>query len=84
MRKVCEIPKLIALVFVRLYQKTLSFDHGPMRVFYPQGYCRYSPTCSEYTYQAIKKYGLIKGSFLGIKRIFRCTPWSDGGSDPLV
>ena len=46
-------------------------------------HCKYEPTCSEYTKQAILKYGAIKGSFLGIKRILRCNPFSKGGYDPL-
>jgi len=45
--------------------------------------CKFYPTCSEYTKQAIEKYGAIKGLFLGIKRIFRCNPFSKGGYDPL-
>lgn len=45
--------------------------------------CKYYPSCSEYTKQAIDKYGAIKGSFYGIKRIFRCNPFSKGGYDPL-
>jgi len=45
--------------------------------------CKYYPTCSEYTKQAILKYGSIKGSFMGIKRILRCNPFSKGGYDPL-
>ena len=45
--------------------------------------CKYYPTCSEYSIQAIKKYGAIKGSFLSIKRILRCNPFTKGGYDPL-
>lgn len=45
--------------------------------------CKFYPTCSEYAKQAIEKYGAIKGLFLGIKRIFRCNPFSKGGYDPL-
>ena len=45
--------------------------------------CKYYPTCSEYTKQAIIKYGTIKGCFLGIKRILKCNPFSKGGYDPL-
>lgn len=45
--------------------------------------CKYYPSCSEYTKQAIDKYGAIKGSFYGIKRICRCNPFSKGGYDPL-
>ena len=45
--------------------------------------CKYYPTCSEYSKQAIKKYGALKGSFLSIKRIIKCNPFSKGGYDPL-
>jgi len=45
--------------------------------------CRFYPTCSEYTKQAIEKYGVIKGLWLGVKRILRCHPFSEGGYDPL-
>ena len=45
--------------------------------------CKYYPTCSEYTKQAIEKYGCFKGSLLGIKRIIKCNPFSKGGYDPL-
>jgi putative membrane protein insertion efficiency factor len=72
----------IVLSAIRLYQKTLSPDHGLFSLVTPYG-CRFQPTCSEYTYQAIAKYGIIKGGWLGIKRIFRCHPWSRGGHDPV-
>ena len=45
--------------------------------------CKYNPTCSEYTMQAIIEYGSIKGMYLGIKRIIRCNPFSKGGYDPV-
>ena len=45
--------------------------------------CKYYPSCSKYTKQAIEKYGAIKGSFLGCARIIRCNPFSKGGYDPL-
>ena len=68
---------------IRLYQKTLSFDHSWLRIFRPQGQCKFYPTCSEYTYQAIKKYGVIDGILKGLKRLLRCHPFGPGGYDPL-
>ena len=47
------------------------------------GVCRYSPTCSTYAYEAIERYGIVKGVYLGIMRVFRCHPWSKGGLDPV-
>jgi hypothetical protein len=52
-------------------------------VFLQTGSCRFSPTCSEYAYQAVDKYGIVSGLWLGLKRIIRCHPWSKGGCDPL-
>jgi len=47
-----------------------------------QGYnCRFVPTCSEYAYQAVEKYGVIKGLWMGLKRVLRCHPFSKGGVD---
>jgi putative membrane protein insertion efficiency factor len=45
--------------------------------------CRFYPTCSEYGYQAISRYGVIKGGGMAIWRILRCNPWNDGGYDPV-
>ena len=76
-------PRLAVLKLIRIYQKTLSFDHGWPKIFYPNGYCRFHPTCSEYGYQAIEKYGVVKGGFLAMARVFRCNPFNKGGNDPL-
>lgn len=76
--------KYLAKKAIRAYQKTLSFDHGPLRVLYSEGFCRFEPSCSQYTYEAIDKYGVLKGGWLGFRRIVRCTPWAKGGHDPVV
>lgn len=75
--------KWLLLKLIKLYQRTLSFDHGPMKRHYPHGFCRFEPSCSQYTYEAIEKYGAAKGSWLGVKRVMRCNPWNKGGWDPV-
>ncbi len=77
------IPRYTILKMIRIYQKTLSFDHGLMKFFYPNGYCRFYPTCSEYGYQAIEKHGVINGGLLTIRRIVRCNPFNKGGIDEV-
>ena len=69
-----NIRKLFILPII-LYQKTLS-------PFFPSS-CRFTPTCSEYSKQSILKYGLFKGSYLGVKRILKCHPWGESGYDPV-
>ena len=76
-------PRYFALKAVKMYQKTLSLDHGALKFLYPHGYCRFQPTCSEYAYSAIEKYGVIKGGILAFWRVLRCTPFSKGGYDPV-
>lgn len=78
-----RLPKGTLLFLIAVYKKTLSPDHGFLRFHYPYGYCRYHPTCSEYAYQSIKKYGVWKGIGLAFRRILRCNPWSQGGLDPV-
>lgn len=75
--------KMIALLAIRFYQKTLSFDHGPLARVFPFFGCRFYPSCSQYTYEAVDKHGIIKGCWLGLKRILRCHPLSPGGHDPV-
>lgn len=67
---------------LRLYQRTLSPDHGWLRGFAPAGVCRYEPTCSQYMYEAVERYGWY-GVWLGVRRIGRCHPWARGGLDPV-
>lgn len=75
--------KILTLKFIRVYQKTLSFDHGVFRHLFSNGYCRFHPTCSEYGYQAVEKYGVLKGGLMTLRRIARCNPWNKGGNDPV-
>jgi len=77
------LPRRLVVFSIRLYQKVFSFDHGPLRVFYPHGFCRFTPSCSEYGAQAIEKYGVIKGGAKTCWRILRCNPWNKGGFDPV-
>ena len=74
--------RLVQLL-IRLYQRTLSLDHGPLRFLYPNGYCKFHPTCSEYAYQAFAKHGFLQGCILASKRVLRCHPWSQAGLDPV-
>ena len=76
-----HIPQQLALLLIRLYQKTISPDHGLMKDRFPGGFCRFAPSCSEYSHHAIHKYGLLKGGLKGAWRILRCNPCSKGGVD---
>ena len=67
--------KGLGLKLIRLYQQTIS-------QVMPSS-CRFVPTCSQYTYEAISKYGLMKGTIMGIRRISRCHPFNPGGYDPV-
>lgn len=78
---IVSVPKKTLLFLIRMYQRTISPDHGPLKAKFPYGYCKFHPTCSEYGYQAIKKYGVIRGVPKTIWRIMRCNPWSKGGVD---
>ena len=70
--------KNIFILLIKIYKKFIS----PMISFLGV-HCKYYPTCSEYAIEAIEKYGVIKGTFLGLKRILRCNPFSKGGYDPI-
>ena len=67
--------KTVLLAIIRTYQYMLS----PMLA----NRCRFFPSCSEYTAQALQKHGAYKGTLLGIKRVLRCHPWNAGGFDPV-
>ena len=67
--------RFLVLKIIKVYQKYLSPLLGPS--------CRFHPTCSEYTFQAIETYGVFRGGILAIKRILKCNPWGGSGADPL-
>lgn len=82
-KSILNIPKNVAKIFIRVYQKLFSFDHSFWAPYIGYRVCIFEPSCSEYTYQAIDKYGVAKGSWLGFKRILRCNPFNKGGYDPV-
>jgi putative membrane protein insertion efficiency factor len=67
--------KTVALLLIKGYQTALSPVLGT--------HCRFHPTCSSYTYEAIEKHGLFRGTVLGIRRLLRCHPFHQGGIDPV-
>jgi len=67
--------KILLIGLVRIYQKTVS------RVIPPR--CRFYPSCSDYTIEAIEKHGIVYGLWLSLRRICRCHPWNPGGCDPV-
>ncbi len=72
------------LWLIRLYQRLLSPDHSFWaKKKNPHGFCQFFPTCSEYGYQAIEKYGVVRGGAKAVWRILRCNPWSKGGVDEV-
>ncbi len=75
LKKIVLVPRKLLVKIIRFYQLTISPRIGR--------HCKYYPTCSEYTRQAVDKYGIIKGSLLGIIRILKCNPFSKGGVDLL-
>lgn len=70
--------KKLLIKLINWYQKHISLWLNSKNI-----HCKYYPSCSEYTKQAIEKYGAFKGTFIGIWRILRCNPFSKGGYDPL-
>jgi len=65
----------IILLAIRFYQRVISPTLPPS--------CRFVPSCSEYAYQAVQKYGALRGSWLGLTRLLRCHPFHPGGYDPV-
>jgi len=68
-------PRRAGELLIRGYQLTISRALPPS--------CRFTPSCSEYMLEAVRKYGLMKGTWLGSRRLLRCHPWNPGGHDPV-
>ena len=76
--------KKVVIYIISGYQKVFSPDTGIFKYLYKTGQvCTFYPTCSEYTLSAVKKYGVLKGLFLGFKRVIRCHPWQKEHIDLL-
>ncbi|MBQ0112073.1 MAG: membrane protein insertion efficiency factor YidD [Bacteroidales bacterium] len=79
LRKILSFPskflQFIFIVLINFYRNCIS-PHTPAA-------CRFTPTCSQYALEAIKKYGPFKGGWLAFKRILRCNPWGGSGYDPV-
>lgn len=75
-RTMSNVLKKFLISGIKFYRIYLS----PLKKY---NHCRYIPTCSQYAVEAIEKYGPFKGTFLALKRILRCNPFSKGGSDPV-
>lgn len=78
-----RLPRRIVRGMIWIYQHTLSPDHGPLKGVFEYGVCRFRPTCSAYMSEAVGKYGVFAGGWMGIKRIGRCHPWHPGGIDEV-
>jgi len=74
-RKISQLLTYPFILLVRFYQVAISPLKPPT--------CRFSPTCSTYALEALKKYGLLKGGKLALRRIMRCHPWGGSGYDPV-
>ncbi len=75
LRFIIKLPANFLILLIKIYQYTLSPLIGRN--------CRYTPTCSNYGIEAIRKYGAIKGGWLTIKRVVSCNPWGGSGYDPV-
>ena len=69
------LPRKVVISCVKLYQRTLSPDYGALRGMFPYGYCRHSPTCSQYAVEQLTQRGAIIGTLLAAWRVLHCNPF---------
>lgn len=82
LRFIWRAPRYIAMGLIEFYQRLLSPDHSFWaKALYPNGYCKFTPTCSQYSKEAFEKYGVLRGFFKSGWRVLRCNPWNEGGAD---
>ncbi|HET9133650.1 MAG TPA: membrane protein insertion efficiency factor YidD [Gemmatimonadales bacterium] len=70
-----RFPRQLVVLVIRGYQRFISPALPPA--------CRFTPSCSQYTLEAVSRYGVVRGGWLGLRRIARCHPWHPGGPDPV-
>lgn len=75
LRHLWHLPRNAIVLLVRGYQRTLSPDHGPLRHLHDYGYCRHSPTCSQYAIEVVTKRGAVVGTLMAFWRVLTCNPW---------
>ena len=78
------LPASLLILAVRLYQRTLSPDHGLLRHWYPHGFCRHEPTCSQYAVEVLQKRSLPVALMLIVKRVVSCNPWKETSDKKLL
>lgn len=87
MKKILEflykLPRNVGKLAVRLYQFLFSFDHSFWAKYVNYRVCLHYPSCSQYTYEAIDKFGLVPGSIMGFFRVMRCNPYTKCSHDPV-
>jgi len=75
LKQIIDLPAKALILTARLYQRIISPWLGP--------HCRFHPTCSHYCIEALQQHGMVRGLWLGLKRIFKCHPFHPGGCDPV-
>lgn len=74
----------ILLKSILLYQKTFSLDHGFLGRLMGKKVCRFYPSCSQYMYEAVERFGVLQGVRMGMRRLLKCQPFHPGGYDPVL